>query len=259
MNKSFLLLIPIIFVLSSCKTQEDIRREKTVENINEQLVQTQKSTAGTNTRFQNLEEQVSRMAGTIEEVNHARTQDLKELTSLKERQAASEEANKKQNEVIKEMNDKLQEQSKYIEQVIKSLSGMTDHAEKKAMPKDNNQEINLKNGLVKYKAQDFEAAKSILEKVLENKKIKKNDKATTLQTLGLIEFKNKNYEEAKIYFSRVFTEIPDSSYAPSALLHLAKCFLQLKSKEEAKQTIDELISRFPKSKEAKQYKDAQKI
>jgi TolA-binding protein len=44
--------------------------------------------------------------------------------------------------------------------------------------------------------------------------------------------------------------MPDSTYAPSALYNLAKTFMELKSKEEAKLTIDELVSRFPKSKEA---------
>jgi TolA-binding protein len=250
MKSRSLLLIPVFLILFSCKTQEDIKRDKTVENINEQLSQTQKSTAGTNTRFQNLEEQVSKMAGTLEEVSHARSQDQKDLVTLKDRLTVSEEINKKQNEYIKELNDKILEQTKYIEQVIKSLSGLSERPEKKSSAKEVSEDVTLKNGLDKYKAKDYETSKAILEKVLENKKLKKKDKAAALNTIGLIEFKNKNYEEAKIYFSRIFTELPDSTFAPSALLNLAKSFIQLKSKEEAKQTIDELVSRFPKSKEA---------
>ena len=250
MKRTSLLLIPILLILFSCKTQEDIKRDRTVDSINEQLVQTQKSTANTGTRFQNLEEQVARMSGSLEEVNHARSQDQKDIASLKERFNMAEETNKKQTEYIKELNDKIQEQSKYIEQVIKSLSGLAERPEKKNPAKEAVEEATLKNGLEKYKAHDFEASKIILEKVLENKKLKKKEKAAALHTLGLIEFQNKNYEEAKIYFSRVFTEMPDSNFVPSALLNLAKSFIQLKSKDEAKQTIDELISRFPKSKEA---------
>ncbi len=250
MKITSLSLIVCFILVTGCKTQEDIRRDKTVDNINEQLTQTQKSTAGTNTRFQNLEEQVSHLSGTLEEVNHGRTQDQKDLANLKERLALIEETNQKQTEFIKGLNDKLHEQSTYIEQVIKSLNGISEHADKKNTTKDSSDQVTLKNGLVKFKAKDYEAAKSIFEKILENKKLKKKEKAIALHSLGLIEFQNKNFEEAKIYFSRIFTEIPESSLAPSALLNLAKSFLQLKSKDEAKQTIDELVSRYPDSKEA---------
>jgi TolA-binding protein len=190
------------------------------------------------------------MSGTVEEVNHARAQDIKDITSVKERLGIIEETNKKQTEYIKILNDKIQEQSKYIEQVIKSLGSLSERPEKKNTTKELDEEVTLKSGLEKFKAKDYEASKTILEKVLENKKLKKKDKAAAILTLGLIEFKTQNYEEAKIYFSRIFTEMPDSHFAPAALLNLAKSFIQLKSKEEAKQTIDELIARFPKSKEA---------
>jgi histidinol-phosphate aminotransferase len=136
------------------------------------------------------------------------------------------------------------------QKLLYTALGKVEKKDKSKEPKEPTEEISLQNGLVKYKAKEYETAKMILEKVLENKKIKKKDKGTALQALGLIEYKNKNYEEAKIYFSRIFTEMPDSNMAPAALLNLAKCFLKLKAKPEARQTIEELVSRFPKSKEA---------
>jgi TolA-binding protein len=253
MKYKSILLIPFLIVLFSCKTQEDIQRDKTVDNLNEQFAQTQKSTATTSGRFQNLEEQVAKMSGVVEEVNHARIVDQKEMTSLKDRLAIAEEVNKRQNEFIKDLSDKVQEQSKYIEQVIKSLNGLAEKPKEKVVERDAplaGDDITLKNGMDKYKAKDYASSKAILEKVLENKKLKKKDKAQAMLTVGLIEYRNKNFEEAKIYFSRIFTEMPDSSYAPSALYNLAKTFMELKSKDEAKLTIDELVSRFPKSKEA---------
>lgn len=251
-NKS-LLLVPFLIILFSCKTQEDIQRDKTVDILNEQFAQTQKSTASSSNRFQNLEEQVAKMSGIVEEVNHARAIDQKEITNLKDRLAIAEEVNKRQNDFIKDLSDKVQAQAKYIEEVIKSLNGLAEKPKEKAVEKETsvaNDEVTLKSGMDKYKAKEYAASKAILEKVIENKKLKKKDKAQAMLTIGLIEFKNKNYDEAKIYFSRIFTEMPNSSYAPSALYNLAKTFTELKSKEEAKLTIDELISRFPKSKEA---------
>lgn len=250
-NKS-LLLIPFLIILFSCKTQEDIKRDKTVETINEQLAQTQKSTASTSSRFQSLEEQVARMSGTLEEVTHARNQDQKDLGSMKERLTVAEDLNKKQNDYLKELTEKMQEQTKYIEQVIKSLSGLAERPKEKAADKEAvaDDAATLKNGLDKYKAKDYEGSKAILETLLANKKLKKKDKAHAMLTMGQIEFKNKNYEEAKIYFSRIFTEMPTSSLVPAALFNLAKTFTELKAREEAKQTIAELISRYPNSKEA---------
>lgn len=258
MKNTSLLLIPVLVILFSCKTQEDIKRDKTVETINEQLAQTQKSTASTSTRFQNLEEQVARMSGTVEEVNHTRIQDQKDFAAIKERLAKAEDLNNKQNDYLKELTEKMQEQSKYIEQVIKSLNGLAERPKEKAAPKEAiaEEEMTLKNGLEKYKTKDYEGSKAILETLLANKKLKKKDKAQAMLTIGQIEYKNKNYEEAKIYFSRIFTEMPNSSIVPAALYNLAKTFTELKARDEAKQTIDELISRYPKSKEAEK---AQKL
>jgi len=66
----------------------------------------------------------------------------------------------------------------------------------------------------------------------------------------MIEYKQKNFDDAKVYFSKLFTDNPDSSMAPQALIHLARIFIKQKAREEARQSIEELITRFPKSKEA---------
>lgn len=256
MKTQLLLIILIALSISACKTQEDIRRERTMENINEKIAQTQQNTAGVNGRFQNLEDQISKLTGQVEELSHSKGQDAKDTSLLRDRLNAIEEVNKKQSETIKIMADKLNEQSKYIEQVIKSLNELSEkkdrepEVKKKAIKEDDSEkEVNIKNGINKYKAQDLAGAKTIFEDLLENSKLKKKDKASALYYIGLIELKEKRYDDAKIYFSRLFTEIPDSTYGASALLNLAKCFYHLKAKEEAKQTIEELVSRYPKSKE----------
>jgi TolA-binding protein len=248
------LILTIAAAFTACKTQEDIRREKTMENINEKISQTQQSNASSNLRFQNLEEQIAKLSGSIEEVAHNKGQDQKDNLLLKERVVQLEETNKKQNENLKALVEKVNEQSKYLEQVVKTLTEMT---EKK---KDNKEEIvaegskdkapSVKTAIAKYKAQAYSDAREILTDLLENKKMKKKDKAQALYYMGLIEYKEKKFEEAKVYFSKLYTEIPDSTLNSQALLNLAKSFAQLKSKEEAKQTLEELISRYPKSKEA---------
>jgi len=252
-----IVLITLLISLNACKTQEDIRREKTVDNLNEQVAQTQKSTANANSRFSALEEQVAKINGAIEESNHNNQQEIKDSALLKERLTNLEETNKKQTEFIRALNEKVQEQSKYIEEVIKSLQTLSEQKSKepvalKTKKKENisDEVVTIKAAIAKYKAREFEEAKTDLLQILENKKIKKKDQESALYYLGMIEYRNKSYDEAKIYFSKLFSENPESNFGASSLLNLAKSFLQLKSTEEAKQSLDELITRFPKSKEA---------
>jgi TolA-binding protein len=242
--------------LAGCKTQEDIRREKTVENLNERIQETQKSTASGNSRFLAIEEQLSRLSGQVEESNHNRSQAIKDMQHLNERLNSMEETNKKQVEYIKALTEKVNEQGEYIAEVVTSLAKMTSIPATKKKTVESSDEADddsaptYANGLKKYRANDLEASKEIFEQVAANKKAKKKDREGATHYLGMIEFKNKQYESAKVYFSKLFSENPDSSFAPATLLNLAKAFNQLKSKEEASLTLDELISRFPKSKEA---------
>lgn len=251
-----LFVLSLILVLPACKTQEDIRREKTVENLNEQVALTQKSTANANSRFMALEEEMAKLTGKIEESSHNRQQEIKDTALIKERLANLEETNKKQTEFMKALNEKIQDQSKYIEQVISSLSSLNEQkeqAKKKESKEESNSDVaSIKGAVAKYKAKELEGAKDMFLILLDNKKIKKKDKETAFYYLGMIEYKGKNFEEAKVYFSKLFSENPDSTYGASTLLNLAKSFLQLKSKEEARQSLDELITRYPKSKEAQE-------
>jgi TolA-binding protein len=112
--------------------------------------------------------------------------------------------------------------------------------------------ITFESGMKKFRAKDFDEAKDIFLKLSENKKAGKKSREGAILHLGLIEFKKKNYEAAKVHFSKVFTDNPDSSFAPASLLQLGKTFKALKSNEEASMAFDELLNRFPKSKEAQE-------
>lgn len=269
MKSRNLVCISIVILFTSCKTQEDIRREKTMENINEKISQSQQNSANTNMRFQTLEEQLAKLNGSIEELAHNKGADEKEVLLLKEKVNQQDEINKKQNEYIKQLAEKLNEQTKYIEQVVKTLAEINDHKSQdevvkkklQATKEDQNEykpgkDITVKMAINKFKEGNFDESYSILNELLESKKIKKKEKGAALYYLGMIELRQKKYEDAKIHFSKLFTELPESTYSAPALLNLAKTFGLLKSKEEEIQALEELISRFPKSKEAI---EAQKI
>lgn len=253
---SLIASLALLFTFTACKTQEDIRREKTVEVLNEQVAQNAKSAANANARFTALEEQLAKLHGQIEEANHGKQQEMKDSSTIKERLATLEETNKKQTEYMRALNEKLQEQTKYIEDVTKALATLSEQKEKERDSKkkeskaEETNQTSVKSGIAKYKEGEYEAAEEIFTTALDNKKLKKKDKEAALHYLGMIKYKTKNYEEAKVYYSKLISENAESTYAPSALLNLAKVFGQLKSKDEARQSIELLMERFPKSKEA---------
>jgi septal ring factor EnvC (AmiA/AmiB activator) len=116
----------MLVTFAGCKTQEDIRREQTVQNLNSEIQETKKTAASGNSRFQAIEEQLQRMTGQVEEANHNRAQSLKENQQLAERITALEEANKKSVEYLKALTEKVNNQSGYIEEVIASLAKLSE-------------------------------------------------------------------------------------------------------------------------------------
>jgi TolA-binding protein len=262
MKRSQMFICALLLVsFAGCKTQEDIRREQTVQNLNSEIQETKKTAASGNSRFQSIEEQMQKLTGQVEESNHNRAQTLKENQQLSERITALEEANKKSVEYLKALTEKVNNQSGYIEEVIASLAKLSEKpapssSKKKAVSPDSvdlgDEEVpaTFDNGLKAYKNKNLDDAKSIFEIVSGNKKASKKNREGATHYLGMIELKAKNYDAAKVHFSKVFSDNPNSSFAPAALLNLGKTFTATKSEDEANMTYDELISRFPKSKEA---------
>ncbi len=259
-GQSTLLAAIVLLSLVSCKTQEDIRRERTVENLNEQIQQTQKTTASASSRFNTIEEQLARMNGQVEDMSHQRAQTIKEGQNLNERLNALEDANKKQVEYIKALTEKVNNQSGYIEEVIATLAKLTneDKPSKKKTVSSSDEGVDITEdeaptfdtAVKKFKAKDLDVAGDIFKKIAADKKAKKKEREGATHFLGMIEYKNKNYEEAKVYFSKLFSDNPKSTYASATLLNLARTFEKLKSNEEASLTLEELLNRFPNSKEA---------
>jgi TolA-binding protein len=261
MKRSQIFICALIIVfMSACKTQDDIRREQTVQNLNEEIKETKKSAANGNSRFMAIEEQISRMNGIVEEASHNSSKQAQENKQLQDRLSSLEEANIKQVEYLKALTEKVNNQSGYIEEVIASLAKLSEKSEsapaasKKKIAKNNDEEspATFDNGYKKFQAKDYNEAKNIFQRVLDNKKSTKKNREGASLFLGMIELKNKQYENAQVIFSKLFSENPTSQYAPASLLNLGKTFTQLKSKDEANMTYDELISRFPKSKEAQE-------
>ena len=104
-----------------------------------------------------------------------------------------------------------------------------------------------------YRRAKYAQAKSILLDLVD-KKFSETRKARVIHNLGMIAYMDKENDKALAYFSRLFTEFPKTGYNKNGLMFLAKTLQRMKKNEEAKQALNELITRFPKAKQVAQAK-----
>lgn len=257
MNKSFRSLSLIIacsgLFLTSCKTQEEIQREQLVDQLSLQMVQGQKNSGENLIKLQEMEEQILKLKGELEEQNHLNNQKSGEkLKAMEDRMTLIEESNKSLQESLDQTQAKLAENKQFLDKILRTLEGASKGkksktSKKKLSPYD--QAMSL------YRGRKYTKAKPKLLDLLNDKKIKGNKKARVYHNLGMIEYIKKKDEDALVYFSKLFTEYPKASYNANGLLYMAKAFNRLKRNEEYKQTLEELIKRYPKSKQIKEAKN----
>tara|TARA_R110002049_G_scaffold258672_3_gene434438 strand:- start:222 stop:968 length:747 start_codon:yes stop_codon:yes gene_type:complete len=232
-----------VFVLSGCKTQEEIKREQLVDNLGVQMVQSQKLVADTTVTIQNLEERIGSLNGKLDELDHnSQIQLQTQVDNLNQRITLLEESNKA-------LQAKTEEQSKYLQEVLGTLKNMSNGGGSKKKLSDYEQ------AMQDYGKGRYSTAKPILVKLLSENKIKGSRQARIIHNLGMISYMDKTYDKALVYFSRLFTDHEKSGYNKNGLLFLARTFEKLDQKEQAKQTLNELINRFPKAKQVKTAKE----
>jgi TolA-binding protein len=244
----------IIFLfLVSCRTREQIAREQLVDNIAVQLKDGQELSVDFTTRLSQIEEKIGQLTGQVEESNHETKSSIdKRLVLLEEKIILLEANSKSTEEKVTALSLKSEEQSKYLKEVLGTLKKLSGGKSSKSRKKLNPYDLAMSS----YRKGHYKTAKKQLLGMVGDKKIKGNKKARIIHNLGMISFINKKDKDALSYFSLLFTEHPKAPYNKNGLLFLGKTFLRLGKGEEAKQTLNELITRFPK---AKQVKEAKKL
>lgn len=251
-----LLAISSLIIFGSCKTQEEIQREQMVDNLSIQMVENQKLTAGSKVRLQNIEERLGMLTGKVDETNHSTKEQLsKEVQLLRDKVVLLEERDKSNQSTmditqkrLTGVEDQLVKQDKYLKKVLATLAGG------KAIKKSSKKVSAYNSAMYDYKKGRYKSAKRKLEALESNKKIKGKKRARVLHNLGMIAYTNKDNNSSTAYFGKLFTEFPKSGYNANGLLYLAKTFKRMKQKDQSKQTLEELIRRFPKSKKVKEAK-----
>lgn len=246
----------LVFLLSmtallgaGCKTQEQIKREQLVDNLSMQMVESQKLTADTSVRMQQIEERLGLVTGQIEETGQTSRQHINDVVkNLQERILVLEESNKTYKELLTSIQSKLGDQDKYIKEVLASLSKISGTAPSKKKVSKSPYDIAIAN----YRDGKYAEAKPQLIALLDSKKFKGSERASLIHNLGMIAYFEKNDKDAMVYFSRLFTEHPESGYNGNGLFFLAKVFDRAGKSAERKQTLEELVAKYPKHRKAKE-------
>lgn len=241
----------LVILITSCTTTEELRREQMVDNLSVQVGQGQRLTADTLARIEELENKINRLNGTIEEKSFTQKQGIDErIKNLEEKITILEESQELQKSTLLKVQETLKNQTKFIQEVNKTLKSLgqktTSRSSSKSSPKVTSYDAVMKM----YRSRQYTKALPILVGLLNDKSIKGDRRARIYHNIGMISFIKKNYDDALINFSKLYTDYGNSPYVANGLLYLGKTFQAKKQIEDAKSSFSELIAKYPKTNSA---------
>jgi len=119
------------------------------------------------------------------------------------------------------------------------------------VPKNLKEEDLFQQAYLYFQKGDYRLARSYWEEYLKRYP-KGRWVGQTYYWLGETYFKEKNYEEAIIYYQKLIDLPEPNPFKPKAMLKQAEAFLQLKDKKAAEIVLKKLVKTFPGTPEAKE-------
>jgi len=234
-------------LMVSCKTTEQVQREKIVDNLSSRVVKLQKDNADLSFAVNDLQEKLSQFQGKKGEEDYKQKELTQEIVNriradLEILHEGLVSIRKDQEEVRKEM----QEQKAYIAQVVSTLGKISSAPAGGATSKKKTSIFDEAISLYGNGKCDQAVVKFKIH--IDSAKASSNEKATALHHIGICEHKQKNYDTSIVSLSKLVTNYPKSQRVTEAFFYLGKNFLEKGQKNEAKQAFEEVIKRSPKSK-----------
>ncbi len=246
-------LLTLSLLVSSCfKTAEQIRRDKMVDGMQVQLQQSSSLVADLTMQVSDLQTRLASATGQLEEIDHkstTRTQQTAQtftqtIASLSEQVAILTKENTENKSKIISLSKELESQKKFISKVTGTLSKITG-------PTKSSSGNKLKQAHKAFEKNHQKSAMKLYLEVLDENKINARQKNHVNYNIGLLHYWKKDYDNALAHFGPIYTKWPKSSWAPRALLQIARTFKKQGKKDEANATYEEIISKYPKSSQAK--------
>ncbi len=252
----FITIFSLLILISSCiKTADQVNREKRFDKMSEQLTDSQTLVTDMVSQLKEMQSQLDKLNGRIEEMEHKQKQfDPGAVSKLSENLSLLQSQKETENNQLLQIQTELKEQRAFLEKVTASLNniGQNQVKNQKVKKKSAKEELNQAIGLVKNKS--YEEAKPQLLALLDSKDLSPGELNKALHGLGQIEFSTNNFDQALVYFSKIYTKYPKASLAPSSLLFIGRALQKLGKKDEAKEAFAKLTEDYPGAKESKEAK-----
>jgi TolA-binding protein len=249
------LSISIVFLILSAaciKTADQVEREKRLENMTEQMRDSQGLVADLVNQMKDMQAQLDRMNGKIEELEHRQNQVKPEaLAKMNEDMALIKTQQETSATQLTQIQSELKEQRSFLEKVTASLAAAKEapkSSKKKSAKED------LAQGLALVKKNKFDDARTELEALIDHNDLSPGERNKVLHGLGRVEYYTGNAEKALVYFSKIYTKYPKASLAPSSLLFIGRSLKKLGKKDEAKEAFQKVMEDYKGSKEANEAK-----
>lgn len=248
-------VLALLLISTSCiKTADQVNREKRFEAMSENMKDSQGLLADVVTQMKDMQSQLDKMNGKIEELEHRQKGvDPQALQKMSENVTLLQTQQQSDSEQLSKIQAELKEQRAFLEKVTASLSSMGSE-KPRASSKKKSAKAELSEALVLVKDGKYSEAKSELESLIDAEGLTPGDNNKIMHGLGRIEYYTKNYDQALVYFSKVYTKYPKASLAPNSLLYIAKSLKKLGKKDEAKEAFTRVAEDYPGSKESAEAK-----
>lgn len=249
----FLVFFFVIMISSSCiKTADQVQREKRLENMSEQMKDSQGLVAEMVSQMKDMQGQLDKLNGRLEELEHRNKQlnpeSINKMTETLNLLKTQQEGDSTQ---LAQIQNELKEQRAFIEKVTASLShggGGQQKSQKKSAKNE------LSHALDLIKKNSYQDARAELEALIDHPELTPGDHNKVLHGLGKVEYFTKNFDKSLVYFSKIFSKFPKASLAPSSLLFIGRNLEKMNKKDEAKEAFKKILEDYPGTTEAKEAK-----
>ncbi len=244
-----ILLLPLVLLVTGClKTADQVRREQRLENMSQQLSDSQNIVADLTVMLKNLQTQIDQLNGKVEELQHQQANNG-DLKLIKDQLAQVQAQNEALAEGQKKQAEEMTQQRAFIEKVTDKLGKLGAQRGDDSPKKKPKEAVAEALELIKRKKNS--QAREALERIDREDELSAADRNKVWHALGILEQREDKHEKALVYFSKIYTKYPKSSLAPSSLAHIADSLEKLGKKDEAAQAREELRSQYPGSPLAK--------
>ena len=185
-----LILSSLIFsgLFTSCKTTEEVAREKKMDDMSNQFGDNQKLSANMSIRIVEVQTRVAKLEGRIQEVDHSSKKAREEeigasIKQLQEQTGFLEKKSTEHSLLIENIEKQLKEQKKFLQNITNTLKNLSSgrRGKKKSSKRSASKPLSPVDSAMKlYRRGAYTKARSAMEQLIQSKNISKQNTRKSL-------------------------------------------------------------------------------